>query len=329
VSSFDLGTFAPGVKSPFDSTRAKGTVYQTGVWVPLIVSGPLVEDPGREVRAMVNIADLFELFGEISGVDVHRAVPKSHSLDSMPMLAYLRNPHQPSIRQTNFTQTGSNIHLEDKVPPPCVITVGPSGPPTCVQLFPGPSVCRLEGGVWWGPEAKPPQQSLPSCCAVKNTGFYKSLNILDDAQSSTRNARFKLVERQVPDCTAPQPTDQKVTEFYAINENVPPKIDKDGDNLCSSEGCPNGLNAEQLRNFNALSQELERIVNSEIPCPGDGNEDKQVNGKDSREWEFFSLQIDPLNPGFSSSWYDFNHDGKTDPSDLKTILQHFGTKCKQ
>jgi hypothetical protein len=69
-------------------------------------------------------------------------------------------------------------------------------------------------------------------------------------------------------------------------------------------------------------------VKSEVPCPGDGNEDKRVNGKDIRDWEFFSLQIDPLNPGFSSSWYDFNHDGKTDHSDLQTILEHFGTNCK-
>jgi len=44
----DNGTFAPGVKVPFDSDRAKGYVYQTGVWVPLIVSGPLVASPNRE-----------------------------------------------------------------------------------------------------------------------------------------------------------------------------------------------------------------------------------------------------------------------------------------
>jgi arylsulfatase A-like enzyme len=38
----DNGTFAPGVKVPFDSSRAKGYVYQTGVWVPLIAAGPLI-----------------------------------------------------------------------------------------------------------------------------------------------------------------------------------------------------------------------------------------------------------------------------------------------
>jgi len=323
----DNGTFAPGVKEPFDSTRAKGTVFQTGVWVPLIVSGPLVEAPGREVQAMVNIADLFELFGEIAGVDVHNIVPRSHMLDSMPMLAYLTNPNQASIRHINFTQTASNIHFEDKVPPPCVITVGPNGPPTCAQLFPDATVCTLEGGVWWGPGAKPPQQSLSSCCAVQNTGFYKNLNILDDAETSTRNDRFKLVERLVPDCTAPQPKPpQKVTEFYEINEAAPtPQIDKDGDSLCSSaEECPN---AEQKQNFVTLSQALTAIVGSEIPCVGDGNEDKKVNTKDIRDWEFFSRQIIPLPSPNSSSWYDFNHNGKTDRSDLQTILQHLGTVC--
>ena len=115
----DNGTFAPGVKVPFDDSRSKGYVYQTGVWVPLIIAGPLVASPNREVTSMVNIADLFQLFGEIAGADVRNIVPKSHILDSQPMLAYLTNPNQPSIRQTNFAQTASNIHVG--VPPPCVI----------------------------------------------------------------------------------------------------------------------------------------------------------------------------------------------------------------
>ena len=100
------------MKVPFDSNRAKGYVYQTGVWVPLIVAGPSVASPGREVKNMVNIADLFQLFGELAGVDVHKAVPASHVLDSQSMLPYLTNANQPSIRQTNFTQTSGNIPPE-------------------------------------------------------------------------------------------------------------------------------------------------------------------------------------------------------------------------
>ena len=91
----DNGTYAPGVKVPFDLNRAKGYVYQTGVWVPLIVAGPLVDSPDREVKSMISIADLFQLFGEIAGADVHKVVPSSHILDSQPMLAYLTHPNQP------------------------------------------------------------------------------------------------------------------------------------------------------------------------------------------------------------------------------------------
>jgi hypothetical protein len=326
----DNGTFAPGVKLPFDPTRAKGTVFQTGVWVPLIVSGPLVKGPDREVQAMVNIADLFELFGEIAGVDVHNVVPKSHILDSMPMLAYLTNPNQASIRSSNFTQTASNVNLNDQVPSPCVVNVlGAASPPVCVQLFPDADVCMLEGGTWWGPGAKTPAQSLPNCCAVQSTGFYKNLTILDDAQTSTRNNRFKLVERQVPNCSTPNATDTKVTEFYAINEDAPiPKIDRERDNLCTSSDCSTGLNPEQMQNFSALQQELTGIVSSEVPCKGDGNEDKKVNGKDIKDWEFFASMTNPESPGFSSSWYDFNHNGLTDSSDLQVIQQNLGTNCK-
>jgi arylsulfatase A-like enzyme len=63
----DNGSLGSTVKEPFDAPRAKGTAYQTGVWVPLVVAGPLVRDPDRVVSHMVNIADLYVLFGEIAG----------------------------------------------------------------------------------------------------------------------------------------------------------------------------------------------------------------------------------------------------------------------
>jgi len=33
-------------------------------------------------------------------------------------------------------------------------------------------------------------------------------------------------------------------------------------------------------------------------------------------------------PPNTSSWYDFHHDGSTDPADLQTIINNFGTHCK-
>lgn len=319
----DNGTYAPGVKAPFDPNHAKGFVYQTGVWVPLIVAGPLVNTPDREVRDMVNVADLFELFGEIAGVDVRKVVPKSHVLDSASMLPYLTNPDQGSIRTTNFTQTGINITANGVRPPPCVINL--TDPPTCVQVFTSQPLCEFEGGIWYGPGGAAGSNGLPNCCAV-NAATGNDYTLLDDSAMAIRNDRFKLLQREVSNCTTSQ--DDTVFEFYEIDELAPlPRIDRpDGqfaNNLLTSPNLPpQGLNAEQLQNFNALFADLQALLTSEIPCPGDGNLDKKVNGKDIEDWKFFSALS-----GGQSSWYDLNFDGLTNEADLAIILQHLGTNC--
>jgi arylsulfatase A-like enzyme len=322
----DNGTYSPGVKPPFDFNRAKGYVYQTGVWVPLIVSGPLVVSPGREVADMVNIADLFQLFGEFAGIDVHKAVPASHILDSQSMLPYLTTVNHPSIRQTNFTQTASNIHISP--PPPCVLTL--TSPPTCIQLFNVRQLCNFEGGDWYGPDDPHGGVSYNTCCEVQRAGIYKDSNgnpeILTQLpvdQAATRNDQFKLVRKTVTVCGADSNEDKNVvqTELYNINESAPiPKIDKDGDSLCG-ENCPSGLKGASLATFNALNASMTTTLMSEPPCPGDGNEDKIVNSKDVADWSFFATHDG------GSSWYDFNHDGVTNHDDLHIILKNFGKNC--
>jgi hypothetical protein len=312
----DNGTFAPSVKLPFDPTRAKAFVNQTGVWVPLIVSGPLVSDPGRQVTAMVNIADLFQLFGELAGIDVRKAVPKSHKLDSVSMLPYLTNPNQPGIRRTNFTQTGNNIRVNP--PGPCVLPLVSHQPPTCIQLFNNQGVCKLEGGTWYGQGAQP--QEYTSCCALKNAGLYPGLQIYPDDQTAIRNDRYKLIVTHTPDCS--NGGEATTTQFFEINEDVPlPKIDREDANLCSSTGCPDGLNPLQKVNYARLLADMQNTLKSELECPGDGNEDKVVDGQDIDNWNFFSQN----NGG--SSWYDFNIDGVTDENDLAIIQQYLGTNC--
>jgi len=163
------GTFAPGVKGPFNPERSKATVYQTGVWTPLIVAGPMVTDPGREVRAMVNIADVFELFGELAGVDVHQVVPKSRPLDSVSMLPYLQNPQQASLRKNNFAESEGNIKKDGFSVQPCVLAAINA----CIQLFPSQQLCASEGGEWWGdadgsnpPLPIGPGAPMADCCGV-------------------------------------------------------------------------------------------------------------------------------------------------------------------
>jgi hypothetical protein len=330
----DNGTFAPGVKVPFDDSRSKGYVYQTGVWVPLIIAGPLVASPNREVTSMVNIADLFQLFGEIAGADVRNIVPKSHILDSQPMLAYLTNPNQPSIRQTNFTQTDSNIHVG--TPPPCVITVITTN--TCVQLFNAKQICNFEGGKWYGSDPDG-GTSYQSCCAVKRALYDPTntpLTLLPLNQQATRTDNYKLVRKEVDVCAkAPNTNDttEVLNEFYSINENPPLtlQIDKEGTALCGeSDDCPMGLTNDQKAVFNQLTESMNTTLASEPACPGDGNLDKMVNLADLTNWYYFSTNgvVPPGGgPPNTSSWYDFNLDGKTDQADLQIILQNFGTNC--
>ena len=329
----DNGTFAPGVKVPFDSNRAKGYVYQTGVWVPLIVSGPMVASPDREVTSMVNIADLFELFGEIAGIDVHKVVPKSHILDSQSMLPYLTNPTQPSIRTTSFTQTGNNFH-QPPGPAPCVVQL--TSPNTCVQLFNTKQLCNFEGGLWYGPDPDG-GTSYSTCCDVKRAVYDPKnmpMDTLPVTQAATRNDNFKLVTKQVEICAMAPSTEDTVqpqNEFYQINEDVPvPAIDKDGTALCEGAACPAGLTSEETEIYNQLTSSMNATLASEPACPGDGNEDKVVNGQDISNWKFFSTHgvvVDGQPPN-TSSWYDFNPiDGKTDQQDLNVILEHLGAHC--
>ena len=332
----DNGTYGPGVKAPFDIERAKGFVYQTGVWVPLIISGPLVASPNREVTSMVNIADLFQLFGEIAGIDVTKVVPKTHTLDSQPMLAYLTNPNQKSIRTTNFTQTQSNIHVG--TPPPCVLTVLTTD--TCVQLFNLPAICHFEGGKWYGtPSDDKNGTTYDSCCAVKRALYDPTntpLNLLPIFQQATRNDNYKVVRKQVDVCaTAPSTNDttQILNEFYQINEdenNLTLKIDKQGMAKCGETNtCPEGLTPAEAATYTQLHNLILTTLASEPLCLGDGNLDKVVNTQDVQNWFFYSTHGIPVEggPPNTSSWYDFNRDGYTDQTDLKIIALNFGRTC--
>ena len=93
----DNGTWGPVVSAPFRRDRAKGTVYEGGVNVPLIVTGPGVAR-GEVSEALVNSTDLFVTIMEMAGVDPVAAVPQHVSHDSVSFLEALSNPGAPSAR---------------------------------------------------------------------------------------------------------------------------------------------------------------------------------------------------------------------------------------
>lgn len=332
----DNGTYSQSVKAPFDILHAKGWVNQTGVWVPLIVSGPLVNSPDRDVQNMVNIADLYELFGEIAGLDVRAFVPKSRVVDSASMLPYLTNPSQRGLRTFNFTQTGINISANGVRPGPCVISI-PKVRPTCVQIFPQKALCETEGGTWWGPGATSPQEPFNSCCDLLKSGDVENLKVLPLAQQAVRNDKFKLIQVTSESCDP----EERPTQLYRIDEASPiPLLDHPAMNLIIHQDDPTkGLTKEEADNFTALKMELDSILNSESQCAGDGNVDGIVNQQDLNNWALFhkSGSTGTTIPT-SSSWYDFPmkngvfdpdgvRDGFTGMNDLNVIQGNLGRTC--
>jgi hypothetical protein len=318
----DNGSTGSVVKVPFDGTRAKSTAYQTGVWVPGIVAGPGVIQPGRDVNAMVNIVDFYELVGDLAGINVQGAVP--WTLDSQPMLPYLRNPQAQAIRQTSFTQIGTNEHANGQINGPCEYNST-----TCTQIAPTKGVCEDNNGIWWGPGATDPitegipPSGLALCCDVAvwqaDHGLPISANIYPLEAYAIRNDQYKLVinKYQSYDAAANACAATQSTEFYEINEDVPvPKLDTADADLLAS-GKP--LTPIQQQNYNDLNTQLQALLASQPACPGDINLDGVVNQLDIAQWTMFQQ----LSMGYSS-WADLNQDGLTNNADLNIIEQHLG-----
>lgn len=320
----DNGSFGNLVKPPFDVNRAKGTAYQTGVWVPLVVAGPMVSAPGRAVEHMVNIADVFQLFAETAGIDVDTAVPRG--VDSVSLQPYLTDPDQGPIRDYNFTQGGLNIQANGGRNGPCVFFGS-----ACSHTPVSKNVCEDNAGVWWGMGADDPavlRGDLTQCWEVNQAiydddpGAYDSNRIAMNPTSTqaARNNDFKLVRNQALDYDISTDGGVEVVteEFYAVDQDSPlPRIDE-----AQLELAIPSLNAEQQNNLALLRAELNRVMASQISCPGDGNGDNVVDALD------LTTQAAVQARWGGSSTYDFNIDGFTNDLDRDIINANLGP-CPQ
>ncbi len=314
----DNGTYAPSVKAPFNPARAKGFPYQGGVWVPLIVAGPMVSQPDRDVPHMVNSTDLYSLFAEVAGIDLATALPAGRSVDAEPVLPYLTNPGQASIRSVNYTEMGTNITSTIVPPaPPCVIPASN----VCVQVFPQEGVCLDQSGIWYGPGGVAGAQGLGSCCAVNDYRVSQGedpVDIMPDSQRAIRNEFYKLVRIERLNCSSAQL--ESTDEFYRVDQATPiPKLDNGPGNLLAHSA----MTPEHQQNYESLKTELQKLTDSRVACPGDGNLDLLVDDTDIQNWKRFSTAN-----GGNSSWYDFNHDGLTNEADLAVIQQNMGKDCR-
>ncbi len=306
----DNGTYYPSVNAPYNLLRAKASPYQTGVSVPLIISGPMVRKAGRTVDHMVNAVDLFALFGEIAGLEVRDVVPKSHMLDCQPMLAYLKNPQQKSFRKYNYTELGSTV--------PPGVTTGPSifligGIHVGNDfLFNTKELCEDEGGEWFGAGAPVVYEN---CCDVR-ANVYPKLTIQPSEVWAVRNNRYKLVKSVRASCDS----DLNPYEFYDLRPRKHPAplnplaLDNSPADLLKRKE----LTPEQQATYVELKGVLTGVLKSHSVCTGDGNLDRVVDEKDmegvQRHWG-------------EPSVFDFNNDGTTDQDDEDIVTAKFGNKC--
>ncbi len=80
---------------------AKDTVYEGGLRVPLVVSGPLVVNPNRNVDNVVNATDVFATVMDIHGIPLS-SVNEGRIQDTVSFLPYVKNVVHPAPRTTAF-----------------------------------------------------------------------------------------------------------------------------------------------------------------------------------------------------------------------------------
>lgn len=323
----DNGSFAPTVKAGFDMGRSKGSAYQTGVWVPLVISGPLVEQPDRNVEHMINAVDLYQFFADVAGIDLDEVVPQG--TDAEEMLSYLTNPERDSVRELNFTHGGLNILANDGVNGPCVFSGN-----FCSHTPMSAQICADNNGVWWGPgavlgtEEGDPIKAVDHCWQVNQAIYEKYGNDYEEHRvtmgaldyMAIRDDEYKLVRNEAleydPD------TDSgvliKSNELYRINQAAPiPRLDREDHELPEDD-----LDAVEQEHYDELNYQLDLLLASHQACPGDGNSDGVVDQEDIDNYTQLSAEWG------ESSMYDFNHDGLTNAQDLAIIQANLGA-CPQ
>ena len=91
---------------PIDPTRVKGSLYQRGSHVPMIVTGPAVVSPGRTCAALVSAVDLFPTILELCGAPLPPSVGE-RPLDGTSIVPLLQDT-APSIRDHVYLEMSTS-----------------------------------------------------------------------------------------------------------------------------------------------------------------------------------------------------------------------------
>lgn len=108
----DNGSTNQVIQTPFSSGHSKDSLYEGGVRVPLLISGPDVVSPNRESAALANVADLYSTILEMAGINVTTTQPAVKPLDSRSLKPVLLNQSEPA-RAAYAEESGSAIAAAD------------------------------------------------------------------------------------------------------------------------------------------------------------------------------------------------------------------------
>jgi arylsulfatase A-like enzyme len=95
----DNGTPGMVAQAPYDADHAKGSLYEGGIRVPLVIAGPPVQRPGAREAALVASIDLFATIAELAGADNPRA---ETSFSLLPFLAGPAGPVRSIVHSEYF-----------------------------------------------------------------------------------------------------------------------------------------------------------------------------------------------------------------------------------
>ena len=81
----DNGTTTQVIQPPYAAGKAKDTIYEGGIKVPLVVAGPAVVNPGRTNDTLVHAVDVFATILELAGIN-NVATLTTNVIDSQSFL---------------------------------------------------------------------------------------------------------------------------------------------------------------------------------------------------------------------------------------------------
>ena len=118
----DIGSVYPGIIS-LQTNHFKHQPYEQGTKVPLIIAGPVVQNPGRVSYALIDAVDIHATIAEIAGATITDVVTDGRLQDGRSFLGLLDNTtsdqqHIDSVRDFCFMERFSPNGDPTSITPP-------------------------------------------------------------------------------------------------------------------------------------------------------------------------------------------------------------------